>query len=198
MVKFEDKLDGPLPLELQMDLLVDEELPEERRRALLASLDREPGKWRELSIRFLERQVERKSVRDLIAGGRLVPVPDEAVEPYKFPRTAWFRSTRMAAVAAGLLIAVGSALVTGYWVQHLDDGRNVVAGNAEMVRANLPGEAVGLPDSVPVDVPIVNDKEASFFPTVNNGSSRRAVVIQPDGKGNAMVIPVSTLPVSVY
>ena len=134
-----------LPLELQLDLLVDEELPEDRRRALLLELDRDAtgAAWRTLSLRFLERQVERRSVRDLIAGGRLLPV-EEALANYRIPRSIWSSWRGLGTVAAGLLIAVGSAMVTGYWVQQHRVVTPPIAVNTEVARANLPGPAVGM------------------------------------------------------
>ena len=63
-----------LPRELQLDLLVDAELPENQRRALLQAMDQKPDEWRGLALRFLQRQVEKETVRELTAGGSLVPV----------------------------------------------------------------------------------------------------------------------------
>jgi hypothetical protein len=194
-----------LPLELQLDLLVDEELPEDRRRALLLELDRDATRagWRTLSLRFLERQVERRSVRDLIAGGRLLPVEDLPAN-YRLPHSAWIHWRGLGTVAAGLLIAIGSAMVTGYWVQQ----HSVVApgrtANPEVARTNLPGPAVGMRDATPaVEYTIVPDRPFTDAiltapATSDMYNSRRSLIIQPDGPGKAMVIPVNTLPMKVY
>ena len=195
-----------MPRELQMDLLVDEELPEDRRRALLLSLNREVGGagWRELSLRFLQRQVERRSVRDFVSGIRLTPVEENATV-YKFPWGSWLGSSRVAMVAAGLMIAVGSALVTGYWAQErADTEKNVsIAANGtrslEMMKTNLPGSVMGTTEAVPVEFPVVTDGKPPVFPAVDTGTSRRReLIIQPDGPGKAMLIPVNTLPMNVY
>ena len=69
-----DQLPADAPLDLQLDLLVDGELPEARRRTLLVSLDRAPDQWRGLAIRFLQQQTEKQSIRALMNGGKLVPV----------------------------------------------------------------------------------------------------------------------------
>lgn len=193
-----------MPLELQLDLLVDEELPEDRRRALLLQLDRDPsgGGWRTLSMRFLERQAERRSVRDLIAGGRLLPV-EESPANYRIPRSYWAGWRGVSSIAAGLLIAVGSAVMTGYWVQHR--AASTPAPTNEIAKtAALPGPAVGAPQAEPaVEYRVVSDKpftEALFAPSANGEAytQRRSVIIQPDTPGKAMVIPVNTLPMRVY
>ena len=81
-----------LPLDLRMDLLVDGELPEEDRRAFLRQLDHaEPGCWRDLAIRFLQRQTEKETAHALMAGGRLVPVELLAYQGF------WARAARLAA-----------------------------------------------------------------------------------------------------
>jgi hypothetical protein len=194
-----------MPLELQLDLLVDEELPEDRRRALLLELDREAtgAGWRTLSLRFLERQGERRSVRDLIAGGRLLPV-EEAPANYKMPRNHWKHWRGVGSVAAGLLIAFGSAVVTGYWVQQHGGAKPVASNTGEIARANLPGAAVGMPEATPVvEYSVGQDRpftEGMLAPQMNDDTyiPRRSVIIQPDGTGKAMVIPVKTLPIEVY
>jgi hypothetical protein len=207
-----DSRSNAMPLELQLDLLVDEELPEDRRRTLLMELDRDStgAGWRTLSLRFLERQGERRSVRDLIAGGRLLPV-EEAPANYKMPRSGWSRWRGVASVAAGLVIAAGSALVTGYWVQQHGGTKPVAANTPEIARANLPGAAVGMHEATPVlEYSVGGDRpftEGMLAPQMNDDTYRphddayflkHSVVIQPDGHGKAMVIPVKTLPIEVY
>ncbi len=200
-----DSRSDAMPLELQLDLLVDEELPEDRRRALLLELDRDPAGagWRTLSMRFLERQVERRGVRDLIAGGRVLPV-EEVPANYKMPRSGWIRWRGAASIAAALFIAAGSALVTGYWNQQHAGTKPVVTNTPEIARANLPGAAVGMHDATPtVEYSVVGDRpitEGMLAPQLDNGTyvPRSSVIIQPDGPGKAMVIPVNTLPMKVY
>src|ERR1035437_7354021 len=124
MVEKNEKPQDELPLELELDLLVDEELPEARRRELLTSLDKVPAHWRDLSIRFVARQVEKKSARQLIAAGSMktlrsveTDVPPAPI--HKFPALQWLTPMRFAGIAAGLLIAVSSALVTSYVLRNV-------------------------------------------------------------------------------
>jgi hypothetical protein len=219
-----------LPLDLQLDLLVDEELPEDVRAALLARLDTEPGRWRELSIRFLQRQVERRSVRELMGEGRVTPVDfegemrEEERRLYRMWGLGWVTPTRLVGVAAGLLIATTSALVTVQVMRSqavgVEHGAIAVGGGPEMIQASLPGASVGLERPVSVEVPVATGVRTEGKPweflgrpsAVTVGlvgdmpvnaqgaapAARRSVVIQPDGSGNAVVIPVNTMPVKVY
>jgi hypothetical protein len=199
-----------LPLDLQLDLLVDEELPEEVRVALLARLDSEPGRWRELSIRFLQRQVERRSVQELMDGGRVLPVDfeaavrDEVGRLYRFPGMRWATAPRLIGVAAGLLIATTSVLVTVQVMGRRQVSPMVVSTASDTFQADLPGQSVGLERSLAVEVPMVNGVREDGRPWQFLGAApdrpmpRRNVVIQPDGSGNAVVIPVNTMPLHVY
>ncbi|HVX85177.1 MAG TPA: hypothetical protein VH253_10370 [Phycisphaerae bacterium] len=203
-----------LPLDMQLDLLVDEELREDARSLLLARMEMEPGRWRELALRFLQRQVERRAARELIAGGRMVDVDIQGElqeaslgmnRMWGGKGGGWMGTRGMTRVAAGLLIATTSALIT---VQVMRGGPMAkqaprVRGE-DLVQANLPGSSVGLERPVSVEVPVANGMRESgnpweFLKASSDGPMpRRSVVIQPDGTGNALVIPVNTLPVNVY
>lgn len=189
-----------MPMELQLDLLVDEELPEERRAAVLREVEREPGNWRALAVRFLERQVERKAARQLMAGGSLV-VHEPVARVYRFPgrMRALLSGRQLAAVAASLLMAAVSATVTWYAV-----GRPVSrVGPAElaMTTVNVPGRALGMDKAMAVEVPVVSSRNEStgdslFMETAGEEAgtpTRRSLIIQSDGNGKALVVPVNTL-----
>jgi hypothetical protein len=189
-----------LPLDLQLDLLVDGELAEPRRRALLAALDGQPGRWRAVGLRFLQHQTEKQTVGALMAGGRLVPVADAApAAAARGPiigRIGWRRITT---VAAGLLIAASSALVTLVAVR--PSGTPSAAPTAEF-HATLPAELVESDRAVPVSVPVVTAGEnAAIFP-VSSGENRRSarttILVQPDGNDGYMVIPVNLSRTQVY
>lgn len=202
-----------MPVAMLLDLLVDGELPEDMRAAVLGRLDAEPNDqgWRELAIRFLQSQVERRSMRELMAGGRVVPVDfaelsaSPMLKESRWRITRWLTPGRCVGVAAGLLLAVMSAVIT----VHVMDGRGVLvvpngsaAGALNTFRASLPESSIGASNSLAVDVPVVDRGESgrpwTFMESANRPSPRRSVVIQPDGQGNAVVFPVNTYPVSVY
>src|ERR1035437_1404153 len=106
-----------MPIDLQLDLLVDEELPDQARRALLKSLDHTPGRWRDLSIRFLQRQVENKALRQLLAG-KAAEISQPQTQSSNMQIRRWLTPTRYFAVAAGLLIVTTSALIVLHFADH--------------------------------------------------------------------------------
>jgi hypothetical protein len=184
-----------LPLEMELDLLVDEELPEGRRRELLLSLDKMPANWRELSIRFLERQTERRSARQMVTGkaeesaGAVKPPREEAPANYPFRRRSWLTPRRISGIAAGLLVAVASALVTVYVMHQATPKQDTIS-------TQLPGSVMGVDEKlVPVTVSVSSAQagERLFPQEPDVPGSRRSVVIQPNGANNALVIPVRNL-----
>lgn len=188
-----------LPRELQVDLLVDGELPEARRRTLLASLDQEPGQWRTVALRFLQQQTEKESVRALMAGGRVVPEA-VAIAPARdrravIGRVGW---QWMSAVAAGLLIAAISATITLLVVR---PPGGATAGPVAEFKMALPGDLVASDRAIPVSVPMVRAADsATIFPTSNEmrNPGKTTVVVQPDGNGGYMVIPVNMSKATIY
>ena len=183
-----------MPMELQLDLLVDGELAEDQRKALLLRLnDEPPGPWRDLGVRFLQRQMEREGVRQLMAGGSVVPAT-LLEEPRPVAGRVWRRLSWTMSIAAGLLIVAISAMVTFYLVRPAPSV--MTAGEFE---ASIPGELVSYDRNVKVTVPVVNLKGG---PDIFNNQhdprlSRQSWVIQPDGQGNAVVIPMNTMKATI-
>lgn len=189
-----------MPVELQLDLLVDGELPESQRRMLLGRMDLEPGQWRDLAIRFLQQQTEKQSVKALMAGGRLVPVAEApTVRRAVIGRVGWFR---LSAVAAGLMIAAGSALVTLMMVRPggTVPGQMMASHDAAEFETTLPADVASAALTVRVPMVPVADN-ALIFPAALPADKRPAktsYVVQSDGKGGYVVIPVSMSKSPVY
>jgi len=92
-----------------LDCLVDGELPEARRRELLASLDRIPGGWRACALAFVQAQCLRESLGDVVRQSASRPV---AVVPRPARRPGWGQHARtFLAMAASFLVALG----VGWW-----------------------------------------------------------------------------------
>lgn len=182
-----------LPLDLQLDLLVDGELPETDRRHLLEELDRpaaalgEP-RWRDLAIRFLERQTEKQTTRALMAGNCILPAEFLAARRFWQRLYGW---RTWAATAASLIIVATAALI------YIDypRPRTQVAAASDQLSVVLPGVAVGNDQGVHVVVPLVKNPEGdqSLFPASSEQNdsemARRSVLIQPVTNG-AVAIPV--------
>ncbi|MCL2639705.1 MAG: hypothetical protein FWD53_02560 [Phycisphaerales bacterium] len=171
-----------LPIDERLDLLVDEELPEQQRRELLLWLDANPRRWRDLSIRFLQRQVENKAIGELLA------VKTGAKASVDLRSTAKRGGTgRYVAMAAGLLGMVVSALVVVYFV-----GRP--GGGPEVITASLPGSLWDVKGTQNVRVPVTTSDVPVLFPTnASHQAQRRTIVITPEGSHNALIIPVTNL-----
>jgi hypothetical protein len=92
-----------------LDFLVDGELPDARRREVLASLDRTAGGWRACALAFLEAQCVRESLGKMACE----PVPrSEPTLPRPARRNAWARHAgTFLAMAASFLVALG----IGWW-----------------------------------------------------------------------------------
>lgn len=93
------------------DLLVDGELPDDRRRDLLAQLDIEPHGWKRCALAFLEAQAWRSEVRRAPWSGIPVAAPNVShVSTVPLPRQ---RNLAGLIIVASLLSAVGFGL--GRW-----------------------------------------------------------------------------------
>jgi len=90
--------------EYRFDRLADGELSEEQYRSLLASLDDEPGGWRQCAIALLEKQALENELGSLAAEAQ-TPAPRRRVSTLSHHSP--FRGLYAVAVAAGLLIAFG-------------------------------------------------------------------------------------------
>jgi hypothetical protein len=200
---YRESASGDLPLELTLDLLVDGELPDEQRRALLLAIDhgRAPdSSWKTVALRFLQRQTEHQSVRQLMAGGKVVPVDLAPRLPDRRHVLGRIRPLPLMAAAAGLLIAATSALVTFYAVR--PSARTAVSPDLTEFRALIPRDVISADEAVPVTVPMVrNAGNAMVFPVSSAGDSemtKKAVIIQSDGRDGFIMIPVSTSKTKVY
>jgi hypothetical protein len=90
----------PVPLESRLDLLVDGELDDDERRALLDRLDTEPDGWKRCALAFLEAQCWGEALR---------PVAAEAARPVVISQSTSSRAVGRfrtpVTLAAGMLLA---------------------------------------------------------------------------------------------
>ena len=107
--------------DVKFDRLVDGELSADEYRALVASLDEEPGGWRRCALAFLEAQALAGEISGVRRGMSLCE--DDAQSPLNAPAVAAapirnsrpFRLTTILAMAASFLVAFGLGLAMPRW-----------------------------------------------------------------------------------
>ena len=122
----------------RFDLLVDGELGEEDRGALLRQLDREPGGWRRCALAFLEAQAWK---RDLPA---LMDSPGESPDRLQ-PRRRWWWS-RHAGTAAGHGRQLPVALALGMSVGGMTTAKRARPTAATALKPPQPAAGQSLAD----------------------------------------------------
>ena len=179
-------------MQMKLDLLVDDELPEAQRAAVLRGLSSD--EWRELSVRFLQRQVEKKGVRQMIAAGG---AGTQETPTYLFPTPHWGGWFGVRNIAAGLLIAAASVAITAAVLNGLQTERQVTV-RPEYQPVSLPGNVLGGEVSdVRVQVPVLaSTRDVSgelFLPADSDSPTKRTLVIVPQDGDNAVVVPVNQM-----
>jgi hypothetical protein len=106
---------------MELDLLVDGELADDERRALLARLGRAPDGWRRCALAFLEAQTLRVALGELARSAAPAPAPaSPAVRRSPWPRRALVAAALVAAFGFGFAsrrpglapVATGPVVVT--------------------------------------------------------------------------------------
>jgi anti-sigma factor RsiW len=150
---------GPVD-DRRIDRLVDGELPDEERRALLLRLENEPDGWRRCAIAFLEAQ----SWRDA-AGSLASPLPETicpAVEKCRSVTTSrrWQRAANLTALATGLAVA----FLLG-WAVHGRPDANTPRTSVTQVE-NLPAAIdAGAHPPVPTDLAAAESRTSELDKT---------------------------------
>ncbi len=175
--------------EMAMDLLVDDEMPEDHRRTLLNTIEKTPGAWRTLSLHFLSRQVERRAVREMLSGG-------QAARNTTIYRIDWVRVAAMVMITAGIFGIGGLYLGRGGVMQPQP---MAIGGNPQVATTNLPQHkngtiqyiTPGLPPGFGTQIPETGSP--SFNPSdvhTTAYSEANHIVLVPEGPGNVVAYPV--------
>ncbi len=185
------RVTGPQDSDLAMDMLVDDELPEERRRALLESIERHPEAWRSLSLHFLARQVERRAVREIL---EVRP----AVRPATIYRIDWLRVAALVMITAGIFGAGG--LYLGRGGQGMLQTGPAGGSNPQVaVAPSVPQPPQGSIQYITPGLPpgFGTQESPSFSPSYDPSNVRTTayseanhIVLVPEGPNNVMAYPV--------
>lgn len=103
----------------QLDRLVDGELPDDERLALLERLETEPGAWRRCALAFLEAQCWGQGLRAVLTAPAASPAPVEKVRaaPSAQRRSgAWKFLEQGLMIAASFLVAFSLGIAARGWV----------------------------------------------------------------------------------
>ena len=169
-----NKLSNDSAFVRDIDLLVDGELPEERRRKLLSELDSVHGGWRRLALAFVEAQTMQESLFGFSLDH------DQRTPPADQPMTR--RAARpshltfLAAIAASFLVA----LVVGWSIRN---GQIPVTGQPDVRQA----PEVRVPDTVKKSPPAVL---AVGDPSIEDLGEATLVVNSPGGSQQRVRLPV--------
>jgi len=185
--------------DMELDLLVDDELPETERARLLRTLDDAPQQWRNVAIRFLQRQVERGAIRQFV---QQRPGDRSELNP-AVPVTLrhHFR------LAAAFLLTAGLAGGFAFLLAHNQNPNNAALDTttpqtASTVSFSVPIEPLtdqaGLQNQMNLPVSVLRpgappDIRMLVHDVPPEGAAARHVVIVPNGQDGAVVFPVTTI-----
>ncbi|HMD53255.1 MAG TPA: hypothetical protein VKJ65_01735 [Phycisphaerae bacterium] len=179
-----------------LDMLVDDELPEQKRREFLEQLDKSQDSWRTLAIRFLQQQVERRAVRTMVH-----PVVVQNASSWRFLGTM--------RIAATLLLTASLFGLAGLYVGHQNHAAPAAPGaladsshqapatsslastqhSIQFINTTLPPDLGGSSVQVPV---LESNMAPAGYPFITGGSSGLPgnLMIVPDGPNQAVAFPV--------
>ncbi len=174
------------------DQLVDGELPDDRRRALLEKLDTTPDGWRQCALTFLEAQ-ELRQVLPIVAFEEAPTEPRNVVNVSTLARSSasTFPFGRFLAMAASFLVAFSLGLVfRGSW-STLDETPPMVVESAPASQVSVDDTQLVHKESVPRSLPLqevpageVPEKPAHVWRDV-------ALVVNDAGDGDEVRWPMA-------
>lgn len=180
------KLDAAAQAEL--DLLVDDELPETRRSALLRRMDQFSDGWRQIALCFLEHQAQRRAFRDLVSGNA-----DRVATGKSMNQTAashrFFTSENMR-IAAAVLLTASIFSLAGIFEGHR--AVSVPAGQPSIASLGSPPASVAVSRTTnqPRHIQMLTTSLPPQFGTPNNfaggfGADQGEPTAYPAGSENA-------------
>jgi hypothetical protein len=186
------------PLEIQR--LVDGELPPSERKQLLRQIDSEPENWRMVALALLEEQAFSKEIRQV--NGSMVSMPPNtltvtrASDAYQdnllltfFGKSGWKGIVLSATLAASVLFVIGITVVQTMFNDSVDGSNST---NAIAQSDALPANTIT--NSIPIDndwgSPVGELTLASDDATLQPSGNFSAMQGQAQPRGNTNRIPV--------
>ncbi len=180
-------------LEVQLDLLVDDELPDPNRVQILRQLDTVPTGWRMLALRFLERQVEHKVFHNYTAVSTPAPVyPVVPTAPLSFPtpQRHYFRY----AAGLGIILLLG----VGLWLNLKQTQTINPLDQAALSTVNiiLPGSLNG--GTATIKVPVQGRSTIAQITANEAPGDNQQLLIVADDNDHIIALPVVALGQTIY
>lgn len=182
-------------LEVQLDLLVDDELPDPNRVQILRQLDAVPTGWRMLALRFLERQVEHKVFHNYEATSTQQPVYPEMTQTaslsFPAPKRRYFRH----AAGLGIILLLGA----GLWL-NLKQPQTVTPQNQtaqSTVNIILPGSLNGGTATIKVPVQVGSSTLSRISANEAPGDNQQLLIVADDND-HIIALPVVALGPTIY
>ncbi len=191
-------------MDAELDLLVDAELPDDRRRTLLQQIASSRDGWKMLATRFLHHQVEWQAARQLLHAP--VAAPSRRLSSPVRAQNYAMRWSVMK-LAASVILTAGLFGLGGVYLGR-ESAMSVGTGkNKTLAVRTTPGSktptsmTVSSPAGLsfqnsfplPLGVPVVDSHKVPFdYPFTGFGGRKASgrVVVVPDGQNKAVAFPV--------
>ncbi len=190
-------------MDAELDLLIDAELPDDRRRTLLQHIASSRDGWKMLALRFLHHQVEWQAARQLLHNP--VAAPSRRLSSPVRSQNYAMRWSVMKLAASVILTAGLFGLGGAYFGR--ESAMSVGTGNKALAVRTTPGSNASTSMTVsspaglsfqnsfplPLGVPVVDSHKVPFdYPFTGFGSRKASgrVVVVPDGQNKAVAFPV--------
>lgn len=170
-----------------LDLLVDGELPDDRRRDLLDRIDREPDGWKCCALAFLEGQAWRRAMGSAVSNERPAGFAAPQCSPSAAPVPRRRRARAMLVIASALCAA---AFGLGRWSA---EQSSLPASLAGMARSPAEGKSSPAVSHQPVADQVRNAPSVAAVPDQDGNVTVSGVLqwsVEENGQTRELAVPV--------
>ena len=202
-----------LATQAELDMLVDDELPEQRRSALLRRMDQFSDGWRNVALCFLEHQAQRRAFRDLVSGA--VSRPSAGKNAKDINASRFFFAPDTLRIAAAVLVTASIFSLAGLYAGR--QGGSAPAGRPFIANDNNRMPAVATVDgrtnkspsqghirmltsSLPPELTLPNYAGSPFvadqgvpttYPAGSGVPGQNRIMVVGDGPNQVMAFPLT-------
>ena len=186
-------------MDAELDLLVDAELPDDRRRTLLQYIASSRDGWKTLAIRFLQRQVEWQAARQFLHAPVAAPSrrPSSPIRPQNYAMRWSVMKLAASVVLTAGLFGLGGAYLGRESAMSVQDlaARTTPSSNTPTPMTVSSPEGLSFKNGfpLPLGVPVVDSHKVPFdYPFAGFGGRKASgrVLVVPEGQNKAVAFPV--------